>query len=461
MSQSVQDLIEALEDVDDATREEAAKALADLGDPNTLDELLTAIEDDFWAVRVQIGWAFAKIGGERAIDGLIVLFNDSMMEVQAEAVLAMASIGVDTVPKLITCLKDERWRVREQAAKSLGLLKDSQAVQGLILAGRDRDGAVKSAAAEALGRIGDSKAVPALIKMFKDTSKIVRETAGTALLYIGEESIPALIETLKDPHFVVRCHGVRALGGMTTDYQMGKAWTTDSRVVDALIVALKDEDRAVREDATIALGIIGDPKAVEGLIEAMKEGAVKRHAISALGMIGDARALRPVMDALKGKGFIQQGTPTPGCIISEDQLIKEAAATALGHFRDQKVIPDLIFLLKDIVLREYAASSLVLMGDVAIEPLVAFLHDPDASKVGKESERVMAFASTRLTASSALKKTVLETLEKLGWEPLKDESDDQITDLQYTDPDKVLGEEGRFGASGDFARPAKGLKIER
>lgn len=462
MSQRVQDLIEALEDVDDATREEAAKALADLGDPNTLDELLTAIEDDYWAVRVQIGWALAKIGGERAIDGLIVLFNDSMMEVQAEAVLAMASIGVGTVPKLITCLKDERWRVREQAAKSLGLLKDSQAVQGLmIVAGRDRDGAVKSAAAEALGRIGDSKAVPALIKLFKDTSKIVRETAGTALLYIGEESIPALIETLKDPHFVVRCHGVRALGGMTTDYQMGKAWTTDSRVVDALILALKDDDRAVREDATIALGIIGDPKAVEGLIEAMKEGAVKRHAISALGMIGDARALRPVMDALKGKGFIQQGTPTPGCIISEDQLIKEAAATALGHFRDQKVIPDLIFLLKDIVLREYAASSLVLMGDVAIEPLVAFLHDPDASKVGKESERVMAFASTRLTASSALKKTVLDTLEKLGWEPLKDEGDDQITDLQYTDPDKVLGEEGRFGASGDFARPAKGLKIER
>ena len=462
MSQRVQDLIEALEDVDDATREEAAKALADLGDPNTLEELLTAIEDDYWAVRVQIGWALAKIGGERAIDGLIVLFNDSMMEVQAEAVLAMASIGVGTVPKLITCLKDERWRVREQAAKSLGLLKDSQAVQGLmIVAGRDRDGAVKSAAAEALGRIGDSKAVPALIKLFKDTSKIVRETAGTALLYIGEESIPALIETLKDPHFVVRCHGVRALGGMTTDYQMGKAWTTDSRVVDALILALKDDDRAVREDATIALGIIGDPKAVEGLIEAMKEGAVKRHAISALGMIGDARALRPVMDALKGKGFIQQGTPTPGCIISEDQLIKEAAATALGHFRDQKVIPDLIFLLKDIVLREYAASSLVLMGDVAIEPLVAFLHDPDASKVEKESERVMAFASTRLTASSALKKTVLDTLEKLGWEPLKDEGDDQITDLQYTDPDKVLGEEGRFGASGDFARPAKGLKIER
>ena len=461
MSPRVQDWLEALDDVDDATREEAAKALAELGDPSTLNELLTALEDEYWAVRVQIGWALAKIGGDQSIAGLITLFNDTMMEVQAEAVSAMASIGLGAVPKLITCLKDERWRVREQAAKSMGLLQDSQSVQGLIIACRDRDGAVKSAAAEALGRIGDPTAVSTLIKLFKDTSKIVRETAGTALVYIGEESIPALIQTLKDPHFVVRCHGVRALGGMTTDYQMGRAWTKDVRVVDSLVAVLKDEDRAVREDATIALGIIGDSRAVAGLIEAMKDGAVKRHAIAALGMIGDAQALAPVLNALKGKGIPQQGTPTPGCIISEDQLIKEAAATALGHFRDPKVIPDLILLLKDLVLREYAAASLVLIGDVAIEPLVAFLYDPDASKMEKESERVLAFASTRLTASSALKKTVLETLKKLGWEPLKDEGEDQLGDLQYTDPDKVLGEEGRFGPAGDFAKPAKALKIER
>ncbi len=461
MTQTVEHWIEALEDVDDATREEAAIALTGLGDPAAADALSVALEDDYWAVRMHVGWALAKLGGDKAIDALITLFNDSIMEVQREAVSAMASLGPVTVPKLIVCLKDDRWRIREQAAKTLGLLKEPDAVQPLILACRDRDGAVKSAIADTLGRIGDARAVPVLIKLFKDTSKIVRETAGTALVYIGDEAIPALLETLHDPHFVVRCHGVRALGGMTTDYQMGRAWTKDRRVVEALISALKDADRAVREDATIALGIIGDPLAVEGLIEAMKDGAVKRHAIASLGMIGDARALRPVLDALRGKGIAQQGKPTPGCIISEDQLIKEAAATALGHFRDPKVTPDLILLLKDIVLRDYAASSLVLIGDAAIEPLVAFLHDPDASKVDKESERVLAFASTRLTASSALKKTVLETLEKLGWDPPKGDGHGNVKDLEYTDPDKVLGEEGRFGPSGDFAKPAKAYRIER
>ena len=57
--------------------------------------------------------------------------------------------------------------------------------------------------------------------------------------------------------------------------------------------------------------------------------------------------------------------------------------------------------------------------------------------------------------------SVLGTLENLGWEPLIDAGQDKLTDLQYTDPDKVLGAEGRFGPSGDFARPAKAPKIER
>ncbi|MFM7842320.1 MAG: HEAT repeat domain-containing protein, partial [Nitrospira sp.] len=56
MAQSVDDLLEALEDVDDATREEAAKALAERADPKTLDALLNAVGDDFWAVRVHVGW---------------------------------------------------------------------------------------------------------------------------------------------------------------------------------------------------------------------------------------------------------------------------------------------------------------------------------------------------------------------------------------------------------------------
>ena len=66
MSQSIDDLLEALEDVDDATREEAAKALAEQAYPAALEPLLNAVGDDFWTVRAHAGWAVARIGGPKA-----------------------------------------------------------------------------------------------------------------------------------------------------------------------------------------------------------------------------------------------------------------------------------------------------------------------------------------------------------------------------------------------------------
>src|SRR5947199_8536485 len=68
MTQSVEDLLEALEDVDDATREDAAKALAELADPSTLEPLLRAFEDEFWSVRAHAAWGVGRIGGLRAAE---------------------------------------------------------------------------------------------------------------------------------------------------------------------------------------------------------------------------------------------------------------------------------------------------------------------------------------------------------------------------------------------------------
>ena len=46
-------------------------------------------------------------------------------------------------------------------------------------------------------------------------------------------------------------------------------------------------------------------------------------------------------------------------------------------------------LLKDGVLREKATAALAVIGDAAIEPLIAFLYDPKASEV--EAERNACF----------------------------------------------------------------------
>ena len=70
----------------------------------------------------------AKIGGPKAVEALIGLFNDPIMEVRNEAVAAMVHLGESTVERLIHALKDERWRVREHAAKACGDIKDPRAV---------------------------------------------------------------------------------------------------------------------------------------------------------------------------------------------------------------------------------------------------------------------------------------------------------------------------------------------
>ena len=83
----------------------------------------------------------------------------------------------------------------------------------------------------------------------------------------------------------------------------------EQKDVEGLILALKNEDYLVRKDAAIALKRIGDERAVEALIEALKYEsweddytvliAVREHAAEALGTIGDKKAVKPLIRALK------------------------------------------------------------------------------------------------------------------------------------------------------------------
>src|SRR6266581_125638 len=390
MANKLADWLEALTDPDDATREEAAQALIKLADPAATDAL---------------------------IEALIPMRGDTIKECRDGAVEDFVTICTPAVERLIAALRDERWRVREGAAKALGLLKDKRAVDPLIAALRDRDGSVRTIAAEALGRIGDPKATKGLMALFKDTSKLVRVAATIALTQIGEPTVAPLIEGLKDENFQVRLHSVQALGGITSDYPTGRSWLRDSRPVPPLIALLKDKDRAVREDAAIALGMIGDPSAVPALIEAMQDGAVRVRAIMALGMIADPRSVEPLIRVLEGVGINLKGSPMPGCILSEEWFIREEAAKALGHLNDVRSVPALLQSLKITQIREKASQALIELGPQIIDMLVDFINDPEASKVVQLSENVMSFASNRLDAASSLRALVMDILMQLGWTP--------------------------------------------
>lgn len=435
MAQSLADLLEALADPDDATREEAAQALAAQPDSKATQALIEALEDEYWSVRMHAAHALGKISGPSVLEALVPLLGDPIKECRDGAVEDFVRIGSPAVPRLIMGLRDERWRVRECAARALGRIGDNSAVESLIAVLRDRDGAVRTVAAEALGRLGDPRAIKGLIALFKDSSKLVRVSATIALTQIGDATVAPLMSGLKDENFQVRLHSVQALGGITSDYPTGRSWLRDSRPVPSLIACLQDRDRAVREDAAIALGMIGDQSAVPALIESLKDGQVKVRAIMALGMMGDVRAVEPLIDILMGIGIYQKGTPTPGCIVSEEWFIREEAAKALGHFNDIRSVPALLDALKDTRLREKASGALVELGPQVIDQLVDFYNDPKASHVEEHNQNIMSYATNRLGAQTALRACVLDILTQLGWTP----------------PEEGSLEEAPQNASGDAA----------
>ena len=112
--------------------------------------------------------------------------------------------------------------------------------------------------------------------------------------------------------------------------------------VQGLISALKDKDPMVRGDAAEVLGKIGDSRAVEPLIEALKD-IVQFIAIESLRKIGEP-AIEPLIKALKNK----------------DTLIRSGAAKALGKIGDKRAIESLTEALKygDIFVRSAAAEAL-------------------------------------------------------------------------------------------------------
>jgi hypothetical protein len=119
--------------------------------------------------------------------------------------------------------------------------------------------------------------------------------------YLGEfiavefgtgDEVSVLIHALEDEdaNFNTRVEAARAL-----------AETGDARAVEPLIETLKDENEFVREGVASALGQTGDARVVAPLIEALKDESefVREQAAYALGHTGDARALAPLTEALK------------------------------------------------------------------------------------------------------------------------------------------------------------------
>jgi hypothetical protein len=167
-SMALSDTVQKLKSRDPAIRMEAAKALGEAKDPTAIGALVTTLKKDK--------------------DG----------DVRAAAEDALVSIGSPALNSLKPLLKDQSWRVRRRAVRTIGRIKDTAAIDSLIQAIRtDDDAYVKKYAARSLGEINDDRAVEYLCNGLREGNVYITAGAYRFFLRRGEAGTEgALIKAL-------------------------------------------------------------------------------------------------------------------------------------------------------------------------------------------------------------------------------------------------------------------------
>lgn len=192
---------------------------------------------------------------------------------RADAASILGHVGSEgEVDALCEALDDSQSRVRHRAIDSLGLIGSSAAIPCIQDALLQSDGQSRMRAAIALGRIGDPSAVEALTEVFsgdsaQHVSDGVRHEAAFALGQIGGEEAASALRGVADntqAPIVLRQYSVEALGGL----RQPPDW-----VVPLLVEQLRSGDYTLCCAAAMALGKIGDPRAIDALTACQQKTA--------------------------------------------------------------------------------------------------------------------------------------------------------------------------------------------
>jgi HEAT repeat protein len=309
----VNPLAALLQDQDEAprTRQAAATALEQVGWQPAQDETSAA----YWIVRQQ--WERSVAVGEPAVPYLVAALTDQETTPEARQAIfrSLVQIGPSSAPALIALLKHAETDVRKAAVHALVSLGAS-ALPSLIEALHDEHEEVRLAVVIILGQIGDPRAVVPLIGRFQDTDWTVRGQAYKTIVRIGKPAIPQLVAALRHESDEIKWGAagtLEALGWKPAADETGAIYwivkgewhrcvSIGAPAISPLIARLTHWDTAVCREAMGSLVRLGG-LAVEPLIAALTDEHpnVRKCAATALGMIGDKRGEQPLMQLLSDR----------------------------------------------------------------------------------------------------------------------------------------------------------------
>jgi HEAT repeat protein len=417
--------------------EKVALALGWIGSERAVDALLIALKNHDSSVRRSAAFSLGTVRSERAVDALLVALKDQDDYVRNSIINALMTIGSErAVDALLVALRDREYSIREKAAVALGKIGSERAIDALLIDMKDQEYSVRVNAAAALGWVGSERLVD--VSQFNLTYKkhyarqnaAIRETAAAVPKKIDNNRVvDALLIALKDSPSVRR-EAAHSLGRIGSE-----------RAVDALLTTLQDEEFRVRREAAHSLGQIGSERAVDALLIALKdqESCVRKEAAAALGWIGNDQAVDALLIALKDKEFnvgaeaatalgrIGNDRAVDALLIAlkvDNYNVSKNAAAALEEIGGEKVIDAFLIDLKDqkSYVRKKAALTLGRIGnDRAVNALLIALQDQEVDVRAQAADALGAFDNDRvmdalLIALKDQRSEVRErTAEALGW----------------------------------------------
>ncbi|MCB0164621.1 MAG: HEAT repeat domain-containing protein [Anaerolineae bacterium] len=228
-------------------------------------------------------------------------------------------------------------------------------------------------------KLYDNRNVKGLIKALAyQEDATIRRAAATALGRFGKHTVElpalvdALVRALQDVDKGVRQAAAEALGK-----------SVNQGAIEPLINTLQDPDEAVRQAAATALIAFG-VQAVPPLVTALDDQASEpMHRAAVAPLVAALKLDDKTTRQATIKGLEKIGAPAVDPLLAALQdsqpVVRGTVATVLGKIGDEKAIRPLLNTLKDQnkSVREIAAGSLILMGASVIEPALQALKEAD------------------------------------------------------------------------------------
>jgi HEAT repeat protein len=422
----VPQVVALLQEPDPDLRGYAALGLGLMADPRAVQPLVEAVRDPDPNVRFQAIEALGRLRAHAACDTLAAIAESDDIFLGYAAIDALAAIGDSSVaPRLLPLLNSPG--IREAVINALAVLQYEGAAAPLAELLSNDDVPV-SALASALARLqrdfqqafGEGALIVELARAAITTEgaqRLVHALAGA-----NDQEMPDLavvlgwleLEGVPDALAALLGHATASPAAVEALVRRGES------AVDVLVNELRNRDPITCKPAALALGRIGNARAVTALAELLNEPAeVSAVAASALGSIGDARAFEPllallghqnprvrqaVVSALNSISHPETSARIKVLLDDPSPLVREAAVRVAGYFGFGECLEP--------ILRRCADSD-ERVRRIAVEHL-PFFDDPRAhaalaAALRAPSSHVRA-AAARAAALAAPDSAIVETL---------------------------------------------------